>query len=314
MTKIYSNCVPCAAMPGRFETKDFKTFTAGEQVFHGRLGYEIYTIQPFRLPSYRPGYYLATAMFYNTSSKEGYVNCELLQSMNFGRNWSRIAPEGTQYIPRGPNGTFDSHTLYTAWTGDSGAMLDPTDSSTTLFYYVSTYKALRASLPACWLGHLTYLLCTVQSGGNGPHSGDRDDSIGLARAKTHAYAGLRAASSGARPLRTNPLTVACGRVAVLASLHGSTASIKVADAVRTQTHGAVGNKVWRQAAPIASVDVREIEWFELTWGEDSAGTDTETGTESEPSDSSRLFNGDQAFVTFELEVASATVFAMRALC
>lgn len=133
---------------GRFETKDFKTFTAGEQVYHGRLGYEIYTIQPFRLPSYRPGYYLATAMFYNTSSKEGHVNCELLQSTSFGRNWSRIAPEGTQYIPRGTNGTFDSHTLYTAWTGDSGAMLDPADAETTLFYYVSKASAVFACASA----------------------------------------------------------------------------------------------------------------------------------------------------------------------
>jgi hypothetical protein len=57
-----------------------------------------------------------------------------------------------------------SHTLYTAWTGDAGALLDPQDPHTTLFYY---------------------------SGGNGPHSGSRDDSIGLARATTHAYVGLR---------------------------------------------------------------------------------------------------------------------------
>jgi len=44
---------------------------------------------------------MATAMFYNTSSEEGIVNCELLQTTNHGKNWSRIAPEGTQFIPRG---------------------------------------------------------------------------------------------------------------------------------------------------------------------------------------------------------------------
>jgi hypothetical protein len=139
-----TDCTDGFRRTGRFETKDFKTFTAGEQVFHGRKGYEIYTIQPFRLASYRPGYYLATAMFYNTTrtATEGYVNCELLQSTNYGRNWSRIAHEGTQYIPRGDHGQFDSHTLYTAWTGDSGAMLDPTDAETTLFYYVSQKKVM----------------------------------------------------------------------------------------------------------------------------------------------------------------------------
>jgi hypothetical protein len=157
----------------------------------------------------------------------------------------------------------------------------------------------------------------VQSGGNGPHSGNRDDSIGLARAKTHAYAGLRAAPSGARPLRTNPLTLACGRIAVLASLHGSTASIKVAAA----THRAVGQEVWQRAAPIVSaaapaplVGAGEIEWLELSWVEETEtelgkGTETQTGSGSD-----RLFDEDEASVTFELEVASATVFAIRALC
>ena len=92
---------------GRFTSQDFETFTPGEQVFHGRQGYEIYTIQPFRLPSYRPGYYLATAMFYNTSAvcdateQCGWVNCELLQTTDFGVTWARVAGEGVQFIPRG---------------------------------------------------------------------------------------------------------------------------------------------------------------------------------------------------------------------
>ena len=79
------------------------------------------------------------------------------------------------FIPRGaatirPDGStdpdgdaFDSHTIYTAWTGDQMPFLEPGNASVTRFYY---------------------------SGGNGPHSGQRDDSIGLARATTHAYAGL----------------------------------------------------------------------------------------------------------------------------
>lgn len=134
---------------GRFTTKDFTNFSAGQQVFHGRAGYEIYTVQPFRLPSYRKGYYLATAMFFNTSTcgetgECGFVNCELLQTTDFGLSWTRIAEEGTQFIPRGKPGAFDSHTVYTAWGGDKYALLDPDNKDITLFYY---------------------------AGGNGPHSG-----------------------------------------------------------------------------------------------------------------------------------------------
>ena len=41
---------------GRFTTKDFVNFTHAVQAFNGTADYEIYTVQPFRLPSYRKGY------------------------------------------------------------------------------------------------------------------------------------------------------------------------------------------------------------------------------------------------------------------
>lgn len=152
-------------------------------------------------------------------------------------------------------------------------------------------------------GDLTRSCYVVQSGGNGPHSGDRDDSIGLARAKTHAYAGLRAAA-GALPLRTMQLASSCGRISVLASLHGSAASIKVVAAARRR--GAASDEAWQRAVPIVATGAEapaggkgETEWFELSWGGASSG---------------RLFDGGEASVTLELEVASATVFAIRALC
>ena len=85
----------------------------------------------------------------------------------FGLNWTRIAPN-QQFIPLGEPGEFDSHTLYTAWSGEQLPLLNPTNASETMFYY---------------------------AGGDGPHTGDRDDSIGLARATTHAYAGLRPATT-----------------------------------------------------------------------------------------------------------------------
>lgn len=52
---------------------------------------------------------------------------------------------------------------YTSWSGTSSPLLDPKNPNRTMFFY---------------------------AGGDGPHDGQRDDSIGLAYAPTHAYAGL----------------------------------------------------------------------------------------------------------------------------
>ena len=136
-------------------------------------------------------------MFYNTSSAGGHVNCELLQTTDFGASWQRVGEEGEQFIPRGEEGEFDSHTIYTAWGGDRFGLTDPADNDTQLFFY---------------------------AGGNGPHSGARDDSIGLARGKTHANTGLRPGATTGRgevsSLRTAALSVGCQQpeLAVLASL------------------------------------------------------------------------------------------------
>ena len=65
---------------GRFTTKDFEHFTHAVQAFNGSADYEIYTVQPFRLPSYRKGYYLATGMFFEAHEVQEIVECELLQS------------------------------------------------------------------------------------------------------------------------------------------------------------------------------------------------------------------------------------------
>ena len=70
--------------------------------------------------------------------------------------------------------------MYTAWTGDQLPFLDPNNASITRFYY---------------------------SGGDGPHSGQRDDSIGLAYATTHAWAGLRLPTGGPTTLTTEILTI-----------------------------------------------------------------------------------------------------------
>ena len=38
----------------------------------------MYTVQPFRLSSWRAGLYLATAMFYNTTSAQGLIRGEVV--------------------------------------------------------------------------------------------------------------------------------------------------------------------------------------------------------------------------------------------
>lgn len=81
-----------------------------------------------------------------------------------GRDWCFHILQ-KNYTQNASANAFDSHTIYTAWSGQQAPLLSPLDKSQTMFYY---------------------------AGGNGPHTGQRDDSIGLARATTHAYAGLRA--------------------------------------------------------------------------------------------------------------------------
>ena len=117
---------------GRFTTPDMRTnFTAAVQVFNGTADYQIYMVLPFRLPSYRPGYYLATASFLLLNQT---VRTELLQTTNSGTSWTQVSA-GDEFIALGPPGAFDSYTTYTSWTGTAAPLIDPTDPSRTLFYY-----------------------------------------------------------------------------------------------------------------------------------------------------------------------------------
>lgn len=286
---------------GHFTTKDFENFSPAKQAFHGRYGYEIYSISPFRLPSWRAGYYMGTASFYNTTDEanEGYVVCELLQTVNWGANWSRVSPtEGTEFIPHGPRDpphgdssgsrSFDSHTIYTAWAGDGSQLLDPENESISLFYY---------------------------AGGDGPHSSKkypRNDSIGLARSITHGFAGLRAALTTQQPeqlffqpvskLMTREINLAdgCSRLSILASVQAEGYIRLAASAVTVEE-----SKEYRSQVITHS----DLQWTDLQWSVDL----NEAADASEGSDICTSSLLGPRSVALKIEATGAVVYALRVL-
>eukprot|EP01046_Picozoa_sp_COSAG06_P051090 COSAG06_NODE_8256_length_2223_cov_1.250942_2_plen_413_part_00 len=84
---------------GRWTSKDFRTFTPAQQVFEGPSDdYEVYTVQPFRLPQWPKGQYLATAMFFAQDEPQGWVKCELIQTLDV-RHDDVITLTLTYYAP-----------------------------------------------------------------------------------------------------------------------------------------------------------------------------------------------------------------------
>jgi len=161
------------------------------------------------------------------------VRTELLQTTDHGLNWTQLAP-GEEFIPLGPPGAFDSYTTYTSWSGGPEPLLDPKNQSRTLFYY---------------------------SGGDGPHDGQRDDSIGLAYATTNGYAGLTRRAESARPadsarLVTSPLVArdnASGARSwqVLASVSGAESRLRVRQTGAAAVAGGFAHVRARAADPAA---------------------------------------------------------------
>eukprot|EP01048_Picozoa_sp_COSAG05_P000848 COSAG05_NODE_26_length_29797_cov_35.911139_11_plen_542_part_00 len=154
------------------------TWTKATEALHGEHGYEMYSLVPYRAPTWTPGLYLAIGSFFETTNPEGYVKCELCRSTDYGKTFERLAPH-KPIIPLGAKGQFDSHTCYAA-----PPILHPSDPKTTLLYY---------------------------SGGDGPHSGNgaehgRANFIARASAPTDGLAGLMPEGSMGS-LRTHPVTL-----------------------------------------------------------------------------------------------------------
>jgi hypothetical protein len=166
----------------------------GEEVAHGLTNDELYSLVPWRSPSWRAGLYFAVASYYQSQSAEGRVTCELVMSADFGQNWTRVSPH-QQFIQLGKAGSWNSHTCFSA----NGLIMpktrtdgDDTDSTgdEVRFYF---------------------------AGGDGPHSGQqhgphkdtgRNNFIGLATATEHALAGLTASDSG------NEMSIATAPIAL----------------------------------------------------------------------------------------------------
>eukprot|EP00039_Didymoeca_costata_P021890 m.345700 g.345700 ORF g.345700 m.345700 type:complete len:534 (+) comp27044_c0_seq1:211-1812(+) len=180
---------------GRFTADaSLQNFTAAQQVFNGTADYQIYSVTPWRLTGYRAGYYLGIASFLLLNQT---VRTELLQTTDYGKSWEQVRP-GSEYIPLGDPGAFDSYTVYSAWSGGSQPVVNASDPETTLLYY---------------------------AGGNGPHDGQRDDSLGLARTTTHAFAGLKALQTDAL-FQSIPLTQIIHPSSTISFLVSSTQTIR----------------------------------------------------------------------------------------
>ena len=139
------------------------------------------------------------------------------------------------------------------------------------------------------------------SGGNNPHSSKskpRNDSIGLARSTTNAFAGLRAGrSSGV--LRTAELAVGCSRIAVLASTEAGGGRLDVVAMAKGGASLKKRDQQDRHEANTIHLDSPTPVWTELHV-RDSHALDAALGRS--PS------------LVLEVEAVQATLFAVRTNC
>ena len=179
-------------------------WSVATEALHGEHGYEMYSLVPFRAANWTAGLYLGIGSFYETTNPEGYVRCELCRSTDFGKTWQRLAPH-RNFIPPGPQNSFDSHTCYAA-----PAISDPTDPHTMLIYY---------------------------AGGDGPHSGGgkehgRANFMARATAATEGMAGITSTpGTGSGIIRSRPLQISGEeRNLRIRTMSGSSIGVSMIDA------------------------------------------------------------------------------------
>ena len=82
-----------------------------------------------------------------SAEPSGKVNCELLTSHNWGRNWTRLAPR-QQFIAHGAAGSFDDHTCYAATplSVDGKELLYVTENGFPEIFVKKEFHCLRPTL------------------------------------------------------------------------------------------------------------------------------------------------------------------------
>ena len=154
----------------------FNTSVAPTMTLAGAADHQLYSQITFTWRNV----YLGIVMVYDAVSKDGRVHCRLAWSTDATAGWRWVDGSGdvggADFIQLGEQGDFDSHVCFAA--------ASPTfDGSAERVYFM---------------------------GGNGPHSGDRNSSLGLATLRKDGYASL--AGSGVVVTRSVRCTGATLRV------------------------------------------------------------------------------------------------------
>lgn len=94
----------------RSESEDFVHWSRAEVILRGEMDRQTYAMPSFRYS----GVYLGLLMILNRNGRYDTVDCELAWSPD-SLLWERLFP-GTPYIPRGPEGAYDSKCLFGAFS------------------------------------------------------------------------------------------------------------------------------------------------------------------------------------------------------
>ena len=153
------------------------------------------------------GIYLQMVMVYDALSNatEQRVHCRLQWSQDLHR-WELIEPT-RDLIPLGTSGAFDSHIIFAG----SGVYSTPEGERV---YCERRHRC--ATCPNLWLHP-----CALRTdmGGDGPHDGPRNSSLGLATFRPSGFAGIGLASSASTgTLTTTTLTAGGGGLLLTADL------------------------------------------------------------------------------------------------
>lgn len=112
LKRSYENLIPRAALLARTtgwgERRETHStadswggpWTKATEALHGEHGYEMYSLVPYRAPTWRAGLYLGIGSFFETTNTEGYVRCELCRSTDYGAHQLALAQAYRALIER----------------------------------------------------------------------------------------------------------------------------------------------------------------------------------------------------------------------